>query len=290
MAACSDTGEAGKPDPNSVTERANELFEKLAHTGRVKAEPPRFVHELKKALERRWRVDTHQNPSDNISAFRRRTLDSTSRLRQGRLSADTCIANMDNRQKIKSESSQNRVLSGTRFRINGPHDSRPVPSRGLRRLSHQRRSRTTDRRNPSLWVCHALSCKRSNDSMAFAGLPTRIIHKRSSNRPSCSSAKITWRPAATGCSRRDESPRRTQVENDYTPRSYETAIPLHTLPSLRPYTIHEASNSLRSSQPSGDLPVYQQARLLDEMPCLPRGCSSTPRCFDTHTAAKSTMH
>ena len=51
MAACSDTGEAGKPDPNSVTERANELFKKLAHTGRVKPEPPRLVHELKNALD-----------------------------------------------------------------------------------------------------------------------------------------------------------------------------------------------------------------------------------------------
>ena len=48
MAACSNIVKKEEQDHNSVTERVNELFEKLAHTGRVKPEPPLFVLELKK--------------------------------------------------------------------------------------------------------------------------------------------------------------------------------------------------------------------------------------------------
>ena len=51
MAACSDIAKGAEQDHNSFTERVNELFEKLAHKGRVKPEPPLFVLELKKALD-----------------------------------------------------------------------------------------------------------------------------------------------------------------------------------------------------------------------------------------------
>ena len=47
MAACSEIPKEAEQDRKSFTERVSELFEKLAHTGHVKPEPPLLVLELK---------------------------------------------------------------------------------------------------------------------------------------------------------------------------------------------------------------------------------------------------